>query len=84
MSPPTVKVRPTSVSTKAPAGKEKQDASLRGDAKPERGKGFIRRCVEIIIQDALDKLYRDRKRKREEYERICELAYGSTGRKNGG
>jgi hypothetical protein len=41
----------------------------------EKGKGFIRRCVEIIIQDAKDRLYAERARKRREYEDFLEL-YG--------
>ena len=82
MTGPVVKVRPTGVPTKVPVQKSSPvDLFREVPPLPER-KGFIRKCVGIIIQDTMDKLYRNRKRKREEYERICELAYGS-GRKNG-
>ena len=86
MSVPTVKVRPTHVSTgkRAQATKEPTPLDLfREVPVPEKGKGFIRKCVEIIIQDTKDRLYADRKRRREEYERFCELASGDSHRGNG-
>ena len=73
---PSVKVRYTAVNTK-PEEERSVSPAVQG------GKGFLSRCVEIIIQDAKDKLYQDRRRKREEYERICELALGSAGKRNG-
>jgi hypothetical protein len=74
---PTVKVRP--------GGRESLQRTLeKAPASAHIDKGFISRCVEIVLEDAKDKLYRDRKRRREEYEHICELARGSQGRNGTG
>jgi hypothetical protein len=48
----------------------------------KRGKGFLSRCMEIIIQDARDKLYAERARKRREYEDFIEM-YGPKRPGNG-
>jgi hypothetical protein len=73
---PTIKVSPRG--TPAPQEEPEHPAEL-----VKEGKGFIRRCAEIIIQDAKDKLYVERARRRKEYENFIR-DYGPKPKSNGG
>ena len=49
------------------------------DIQPNGAKpGLIIRCMRIIAQDLDDKFHTGRKQRREEYEKFCELAKGSS------
>jgi len=82
MTVPTVKVRPPG-SPEEVFGQVPQKGTRKSAPQiKKKGKGFISRCVEIIIQDAKDKLYAERARKRREYEDFMEL-YGPKQPGNG-